>query len=169
MPYTYTTSATFTRTHARHLGAKIAADLRQCSTLHGKPPPGVIEDYLDELVELLVGGYLSEYEFGFKRDGQRIVCWRYAINSDGSIASVTGEPGGLYAKDLPAGARYYNFVSYSSAWAALSDGEREQMQERLPVKRTSGSLPDDGSGYWHETRDYGAAGVRITRQEYRPL
>jgi hypothetical protein len=169
MTSTFTSTHTFTRTHARHLGAKIAADLRQCATLHGEPSANRVDAYLEELVELLVGGYVSEYEFGFKQNDRRIVCWRYVITSDGSIDSVTGDPGGLYARDVPASARYYNFLSYSSAWAALSTAEQQRIKDGLPVRRTSGSLPGDGDGYWHEAREYGAGGVRVTRREYRPL
>lgn len=169
MSTTYTTSTTFTRTHARHLAAKVATDLRQCSLLHGSPSPTSIPDYMDELVELLVGGFVSEYEFGFKSNGQRIVCWRYVVSSDGTIDSVTGDPGHLYAENIPSDAQYYNFLTYSAAWSALPAAERDKVQSGLPFVRSDGSLPADGNGYWMETRDYGAAGVRISRREYRPI
>ena len=34
---TFTTTTTFTRTHAKHLAAKVIADLYQCSVLYDHP------------------------------------------------------------------------------------------------------------------------------------
>lgn len=169
MTYTSTTTNTFTRTHARHLSSKIAADLEQCSLLYGQPADSSIDDYMDELTELLAGGYVSEYEFGFKRDGAPVTraSWRYVVESDRSITSVVGDAGGLYAKADVSKATYYNFLSYSPAWLDLSDAERKGIKDGLPIKRSAGSLPRAGGGYWAEAVDYGAAGVRVRRQEYR--
>lgn len=168
MSSTYTTSKTFTRTHARHLGSKVAADLRQCSLFYDAPDPDAVADYEAELVELLTGGYMDRYEFGFKRDGKRILSWRYVVGPDGDMDSVTGDAGSLYALAKTIGASYYNFVSYSDAWWALTPTERDKIKQALPISRASGSLPGDGNGYWAESRDYGAGGVRVTRQEFRP-
>lgn len=168
MSSTYTTSTTFTRTHARHLGSKVAADLHQCSLFYGRPSAESVPKYQEELVELLTGGYVDEYEFGFKRNGQRIVCWRYTVTPDGNMVSVTGDAGHLHARAEVMAATYYNSLSYSPAWWDLSASERNRIKRGLPVSRSPDSLPSDGNGYWAETRDYGAGGVRVTRQEYRP-
>lgn len=168
MSSTYSTSTTFTRTHARHLGSKVAADLRQCSLFYGRPDPAMVDKYQEELVELLAGGYVSEYEFGFKQAGERILCWRYLVAADGSMLSVTGDAGHLHARASVAGAIFYNFLTPSAAWNRLSATEQTRIEQGLPVTRSLGSLPGDGDGYWAETRDYGAGGVRVTRQEYRP-
>lgn len=168
MSSTYTTSSTFTRTHARHLGSKVAADLRQCSLFYRSPSSDMVSKYQDELVELLAGGFVAEYEFGFKRGEKRIVCWRYTVTPDGDMLSVTGDAGHLHARANTTGAQYYNFLSYSVAWRSLSSTEQARIKQTLPVSRSPGSLPGDGSGYWAESRDYGAGGVRVTRQEFRP-
>lgn len=169
MSSTYTTSTTFTRTHARHLGSKVAADLRQCSLFYSQPSSESVPKYQDELVELLTGGYVAEYEFGFKRNGRRIVCWRYTVTPGGDLVSVTGDAGHLHARADVAGATYYNYLTHSQAWFDLSASDRDRIEQSLPISRSAGSLPSDGNGYWAETRDYGAGGVRVTRQEYRQL
>ena len=60
-----TTTATFTRTNATHLAAKVIADLYQRSVLYGRPTEDAIDDYETELIELLANGYVDTYEFGF--------------------------------------------------------------------------------------------------------
>lgn len=169
MSTTFTNSTTFTLTHARHLASKVAADLRQCSTLYGQPLSSTIPDYMEELVELLVGGYVSKYEFGFKRNDQRVVCWRYVVTRDGTIDSVAGDAGKLYATARITGAHYYNHLSHTQAWFDLPADDRATIERRLPIRRSLASLPADGTGYWKETRGYGAAGVLITRKEFSPL
>ena len=85
MTGTYTTSSTFTITHARHLASKVAAELNLCSQFYGEPGQSVIADYAEELAVLLRDGYVSRYEFGFRVNGKRIVCWRYVVESNGTI------------------------------------------------------------------------------------
>ena len=63
MSTTYTTSSTFTRTNARYLASKVAADLRQMRLFYGRPSDGEIDDYNTELIELLVGGYLDSVDY----------------------------------------------------------------------------------------------------------
>lgn len=167
MSSTYTTSTTFTRAHARQLGSKVAADLRQCSLFYGAPVRDEVPKYEQELVELLLGGYVAKYEFGFKRDDKRIVCWRYEVDADGNMTTATGDAGHLFAKASTTGAHYYNFLTYSAAWYELTGTEQTRIKSALPISRTSGYLPADGNGYWAESRDYGAGGVRVTRREYR--
>ncbi len=85
--FTHTHSATFTVTHAKHLASKIAADLNACSRLHGQPSVSAVEIYNEELVELLRYGYLSRYEFGFKRDDKRVLSWSYEVDASGNIST----------------------------------------------------------------------------------
>ena len=85
--FSFTHSATFTVTHARHLASKIAADLNACSRLHGRPAISSVESYNEELVELLRYGYLSQYEFGFKRNEMRVLSWLYEVDASGNISS----------------------------------------------------------------------------------
>ena len=92
MTSTFTTTATFTRTHAKHLAAKVVADLYQCSVFYGRPTEDAIDDYQTELIELLANEYVDTYEFGFKEAGKRLLTWHYAVGADGGCMG-TPTPG----------------------------------------------------------------------------
>ncbi len=117
MTQSFTTTSTFTRTHAKHLAAKVVADLYQCHMLYDQPV-GRISDYEVELIELLSGEYVAEYEFGFKKNGQRVVSWQYRVGADGGMHGDSNA-GSLYARADISGASYYNFLTYSWKWYNL--------------------------------------------------
>jgi Bacterial HORMA domain family 1 len=89
MTYSVTTSDTFSIIHARKLSAKVAADMHLCAQYYGKPSEGQIRDYAEELAQFLNAGYVSEYEFGFQKDGKRVVTWRYTVDENGTLTSCT--------------------------------------------------------------------------------
>lgn len=167
---TFSQSQTFTRTEARYLASKVIADLHQCSRLYGQPTASNIGDYETELVERLVKGYISKYEFGFKRDGKRVVSWQYEVR-DGDLfgGGLDDRPGGVYARAEVAGAVYYNTTTSTAKWSQLTDGEQAAFEATLPFSRTSQPLPVDGSGYWMADKTYTRGGVQVTRRTYRPL
>jgi hypothetical protein len=167
MSNTFTTTSTFTRTHAKHLAAKVIADLYQCHILYDRPSVGDIVDYEAELIEMLANEYVAAYEFGFKKDGRRIVSWSYTVGADGGLHGDS-DAGGIYAKATIAGASYYNFMSYCGKWWGLTDPQRASFKSGLPVQRTNGFLPDDGDGYWQTDHGYNAGGVRVERRTFRP-
>lgn len=67
--YSYTESITFTVTHARHMAAKIATDLKRIQRLYGWPSDREITDYEEEAVAMMKAGYLGAVTYGFKRNG----------------------------------------------------------------------------------------------------
>ncbi len=167
MSHSYTTSETFTLTHARRLAAKVAADMHQCQRLYSHLTDTEIDDYQQELAVLLLGGYVKSYEFGFKTsDGQRVVSWAYTVSPSGNLEG--GRSGGLYPTANVSGAVMFNFLSYSSKWSALDSNEREKVKANYQVQRTDGSPPQDGNGYWDSSRHYESGGTAITRKEFRP-
>ncbi len=166
MTQTFTSTATFTRTHAKHLASKVIADLYQCFMLYDQPAGG-ISDYEAELVELLAGGYVAEYEFGFKEGGRRIVSWRYIVGADGGLHGDSNA-GSLYARADVAGATYYNFLTYSAKWANLDATSKAAINAALPFRRGDGSLPGDGAGYWQTDHGYTAGGTLVSRTTFRP-
>lgn len=167
MTSTFTTSATFTRTHAKHLAAKVIADLYQCSILYDRPVVDKISDYETELIEMLANEYVSTYEFGFKSNGKRLLSWYYSVGADGGL-NGDSDVGGIYAKATVAGAAYFNFMTYSNKWRNLTDAERARFKAGLPIDRTPGSSPEDGDGYWEVDHGYSAGGVRVDRKTFRP-
>ena len=56
--FTLTQTTTFTRTHARHIAAKVATDLKRMHRLYGAPSDRWIADFEAEVIELLKEGYL---------------------------------------------------------------------------------------------------------------
>lgn len=167
---TLTATQTFTRTHAKYLASKVVADLYQCACLYDSPSTDRIDDYKEELVELLVGGYVSEYEFGFEKNGKRVVAWQYAVNTVGDLVggSTDDSAGGVYARAKVADATYFNFLTPSQKWFNLSQSEKDAVQKKLPFRRTSGTLPSDGNGYWLYDRTYTNGGTSVSRKTFRP-
>jgi len=167
MSYSYTISETFTLSHARRLAAKVVADMRQCQQFYGSPSDSQIENYQQELTVLLSGGYVQSYEFGFKTtDDRRVVSWKYTVGPAGDLEG--GRSGGLYATADIAGARSFNFLSYSDAWIALSADDKAKIKNEHPVRRSDGEPPQDGNGHWDTSRHYTSGGVAVTRKEFRP-
>lgn len=163
----FTTTTTFTRTHAKQLAAKVVADLYQCHVLYDSPDDDDLDDYQTELIEMLANAYVETYEFGFKRDDKRVLSWRYTVGADGGL-HYDSNAGNIYAKAVVAGATYFNFMSYSRKWWDLSDAQRAAFKGELPIQRVSGSLPGDGDGYWQVDHGYNAGGVRVERKTFRP-
>jgi hypothetical protein len=165
MSYTYTQS--FTRTHAKHLASKVVADLYQCALLYDRPSAGSLPGYEEELVTLLADGYVETYEFGFKRHGLRVLTWHYTVGPGGELEGDSRSGSLLRGVDLQ-DARYFNFLTHSYAWFDLTEAERETVEAGLPFRRTAGTAPSDGSGYWKTEHGYSAGGVLVQRKAFRP-
>lgn len=168
MTSSYSTSESFTLTHAKYLASKVVSDLYQCSRLYGQPSKAAVSNYEGELVVMLSAGYVEDYEFGFKKSDERIVSWRYSVSSGGDLVGGDDRSGGLYARASVVGATYFNFMSYSGAWFALTEAQRTAVKSKHSVNRTTGSLPSDGAGTWQIDRSYSSAGVAIERKTFRP-
>jgi hypothetical protein len=166
---TYSLSETFTRTEARYLASKVVADLYQCSRLYRSPAASWIPNYETELVERLVKGYLSRYEFGFERDDKRVVSWQYEVKDGDLVSGSDDRSGGIYARANLDDASYYNTTTSSTKWWLLTDSERAAFETTLPISRVDASLPADGSGYWTADKTYTRGGVGVARRTFRPL
>lgn len=142
----YSYAETFTRVHARRLAGRVTTDLRQSHLLYGSPSESMLEKYRTELEELLVGGYVGRYQFGFKRDGQAVWSLRYIVGPDGSLAG-TGTGGGVPAGRNVIGAEFFNFLTFSDSWHAKSPSARQAIEQTLPFIRTTGTLPGEAGGY----------------------
>lgn len=165
MSTTYTT--TFTLTHAKHLASKVVADLYLCSRQYGRPSADSVSAYQEELTTMLAGGYVAAYEFGFERNEERMLSWRYTVGPAGTLQGDS-RSGGLYRGGDVASAEYFNHMTYSAKWSQLSVAERKAIKDTLPISRTSGSAPGDGNGYWATERSYTAGGVAVERRVFRP-
>ena len=70
--YTISETETFTVTHARHMAAKVATDLKRMQRLYGSPSDASIAQYEAEVIEFLKDGYLGTVSYGFRRNGKWI-------------------------------------------------------------------------------------------------
>jgi hypothetical protein len=140
-----------------------------CSDYYGWPLKSSIDDYAEELAQMLRDGYVAEYEFGFKKDERRVLSWRYVVRSDGSLASAGDRAGKLISSANVADATFFNFMTYSFKWSLLPAADRTKKKEGLPIQRTTGEPPADGNGYWlSQDRNYSSGGTNLERATFRP-
>ena len=165
MTYSYTTDYTFTRTNAEYIASKVAADLRGMRSYYGQPSESWIWAFYQEVVELLVESCLRSVEYGFKRNGRRVITLKYEVRADGSL--LDGRSGGVYARANISNAAWFSFLTYSDKWYLLSDADQQRIKKRLPFKRVSGKEPQDGDGYWVDDRSYSSRGVGAQRWTFR--
>lgn len=169
MSYSYTVSetATFTVTHARHMAAKVATDLKRLQRLYGKPSDADIVEYESEVIELLKGGYLGTVTYGYRRDGNWIEpTLRYTARDLVDSAASDDDPGRVRPGADISGASFYSYLTYSSAWDRLTEAEKDAVRARLPFKRNG--APEPGvRGYLTEDRTYSSGGRALSRASLR--
>jgi hypothetical protein len=166
---TRTVTETFTLTHAKYLAAKVTADMKRCQQRYGRPSDNNINDYGTELAILLRDGYVSEYEFGYKRhDDERIVSWRYVVDGSGNI-TADERPGNICGNINITGALFFNYLTKSATWCRLDDTSRRRIEGDLPVQRVSANPPKDSLGYWVSDKTYASTGVSLSRNTFHPF
>ena len=166
---TRTATESFTLTHAKYLASKVTADMKRCQQRYNLPSDDEINNYGTELALLLRDGYVAEYEFGFVRaDEERLVSWRYTVNSSG-LLTADERPGGIYTDANISAGLFFNYLTRSTAWAKLDAASRLRIEQGLPVQRTSANPPKDGLGYWTSDRTYSSTGVSLGRKTFKPF
>ncbi len=168
MTFSVTKTATFTIVHARYLASKAAADMHLCAQYYGKPTETSIRDYAEELAQYLNAGYLKEYEFGYKKDGKRIVSWRYKVDANG-LLTTDDRPGKVVPYVDITGATFFNFLTQNARFFNLTSAEQARFEAGLPLQRTGGEPPSDGAGHWTSDRNYFSGGCGLNRQTFQPV
>jgi hypothetical protein len=166
MTTTYTFSETFTRSNARYVASKVAADLRLLQRFYGRPTDAEIDAYTGELVELLLGGYVQRVTYGFKRGSTWVVALRYEARMDGTLEADDRAGRVTPGIDIT-GASFYSYLVYSHAWDLLDAAERARIEARLPVQRTGADEPSSSNGTWVQDRSYSAGGSGVQRASFR--
>jgi Bacterial HORMA domain family 1 len=165
--YTESASVTFTITHARHLAAKIATDLKRLQRLYGSPSDASISDYEAEAVELMRLGYLECITYGFRRNGNWIEpALRYTAKEI-ATAGIDDDPGRVRPNMDVSGATFYSYLTRTAAWQKLSDAEKEALDARMPYKRVGAPEPQVEGGYFAEDKTYSAGGRSLNRASVR--
>ncbi|MDE0470551.1 MAG: hypothetical protein OXH57_01310 [Ekhidna sp.] len=162
----YTYSQTFTVTHAKYLASKVAADLKRLQRFYGDPSDLRINDYEEEIVQLLKNGYLKEITYGFKRGENWIEPTLRYTAKDLANSSIDDDPGKVRPDADTDGASFYSFLTYSSAYDNSSQSEREAFESNLPFKRVDASEPS-ADGYFSNDRYYYSGGKGLDRSSLK--
>lgn len=165
MSYSYTTveTKTFTLTHAKHLSAKVAADLKRLQRLYGNISDERIAQFEGEITELLRQGYLGAVTYGFQRNDKWIEpTLRYTANELAN-ASTDDDPGRVRPGLDISGAQFHSYLTYSVAWDELTTEERAAVKRQLPLQRVSGTESQVSNGYFADDKTYSSGGRSLGR------
>jgi len=171
MSYSFTISETsaFTVTHARHMAAKVATDLKRLQRLYGglKPSDSRIADYEAEVTAFLKGGYLKAVSYGYQRNGDWIEpSLHYSARDLANIAANDDDPGGIRPGANIEGAVFKSYMTYTDAWNELPEAEREAFCSTLPFTRTNAPEPKV-NGYLTNDRVYSSGGRALDRRSVK--
>lgn len=165
--YSYTESATFTITHARHMAAKVATDLKRIQRFYGAPSDQDIADYEAEAVALMKAGYLLSVTYGFKRNGYWIEpTLKYTARDLAGGAANDDDPGKIRPGKDVSGASFTSFLCHTNTYLALSQADRDAFKQGLPFQRGTGTEPPV-NGYLSSDRTYSAGGRSLDRSSVR--
>ncbi|MGE6563271.1 hypothetical protein ACQKF2_08540 [Pseudomonas hunanensis] len=157
---------TFTVTHARHLAAKVATDLRRMQRFYGSPSDKKIDEFEAELVLMLKAGYLHEVTYGFKRNNEWIEPTLRYTASDLAETAGDDDPGRVRPGRDTSGSSFYSFLSYSDKYFSASSADRQAALKDLPFDRTTATSPGI-SGYLETDKSYSAGGRALSRASVR--
>ena len=164
---TFTGTSTFTRTHAKHMAAKVATDLKRIQRFYGRPNDSSIADYETEVIEFLKEGYLETVTYGFHRNGNWIQpTLRYTARDLASASANDDNPGRIRPGTDISGASFYSYLTYSVAWDIATEAEKEEFRGRLPFQR-SGAPEPSIDGYLSKDLTYSSGGRALDRATVR--
>ncbi len=167
MTGTFTLSETFTLTNAKYLVSKVAADLFQMQLFYGRPSNQEIQNYLDELVILLLEGCLDSVDYGFRKDGNWVTVTSYSAYF-GSTSSTDDRSGGIYSGANIAGATWGSYLRKNTKYNNLSQAEKNRIEESLPIHREPQDEPGFQEGSWITDKNYYSGGTSFVRKMYKP-
>jgi len=160
--FTATETKTFTLTHAKHLAAKVTADLKRLQRLYGDVSDERIAQFEGEATELLRQGYLGTVTYGFKRDGSWIEPTLRYTASDLANGGTDDDPGRVRPGINISGASFHSYLTYSSAWWDLTPDQRAAIERQLPLQRTGQPEPQV-NGYFADDKTYSSGGRSLGR------
>lgn len=161
--YTVTEASTFTVTHARHIAAKVATDLKRMQRFYSAPSDAQIDAYEAELTLLIKGAYLEKVTYGFRKDNAWIApTISYSARDLAGETINDDDPGRIPPGADASNATFYSYLSYSAAWNQLSEAARASFEKLLPFQR-SGAPEPAINGYMQSDRTYSAGGRALLR------
>lgn len=166
MSSSYTVAQTFTATHAKHIAAKVAADLLRINRFYGVPSLAWIANYEAEVIELLKSGFLGTVTYGFKRNDQWIVPTLRYTAKELVNEGTDDDPGKVVPNADVSNASFYSYLTYSTAWSNMTGTQQEAFKQLLPFQRTGAAEPGI-QGYLVEDRSYSSGGRALSRYSIR--
>ncbi len=161
--YSVTSTDTFTLTHAKHMAAKVATDLKRMQRLYGYPSDADIADYEAECIALLKAGYFGEMTYGFRRNGDWITpTLRHKARDLAGASAPDDDPGRVPPGADISGATFYSYHVHGTGWHAATQSERDA----FPHKRVGAPAPGV-NGYLVDDRTYSAGGKALGRSSVR--
>lgn len=165
--YTLSNTESFTVTHARHMAAKVATDLKRMQRLYGSPSDDNIAKYEGEIIEFLKAGYLGTVWYGYRRNGSWIEpTLRYTSRDLSGSAANDDDPGRVRPGAIIIGATFYTYLTYGGTWSRATLAEKEAFRRRLPFQRGDAAEPGV-NGYMADDRTYSAGGRALNRASLR--
>ncbi|TCT08968.1 hypothetical protein [Paralcaligenes ureilyticus] len=164
--FTATETKTFTLTHARHLAAKVAADLKRLQRLYGHITDQRIAEFEGEATELLRQGYLETVTYGFRREGSWTEPTLRYTASELENGGTDDDPGRVRPGIDISGASFHSYLTYNSAWWALTPDQRAAIEGQLPLQRTGQAEPLV-NGYFVDDKTYSSGGRSLGRSSVR--
>lgn len=165
--YTLSASETFTLVHARHMGAKVATDLKRMQRFYGSPSDARITEFETEVVALLRAGYLDTVTYGFQRDGNWIEpALRYTARDLIGSSATDDDPGRIRPGADVSGASFRSYLSYGASWLILTAAERQAFEATLPIARSGAPAPGV-DGYLGSDLTYWSGGRALDRATVR--
>jgi hypothetical protein len=169
MSYSFTLSetATFTITHARHMAAKVATDLKRMQRFYERPTDAMIAAYEAEVIAFLQKGYLGTVTYGFRLDGNWVEpTLRYTARDLMNTFANDDDPGRIRPGININGASFGSYLTYSSAWDRLSWDQQNAFARILPFQREGAAEPGI-NGYLQDDRIYSSGGRALYRATVR--
>lgn len=165
--FTATETKTFTLTHAKNLAAKVSADLKRLQRFYGHITDQRIAEFEGEAIELLRHGYLGTVIYGFQRNDEWIEPTLRYTASDLAGSGTDDDPGRVPTGRDISGAQFHSYLTYSSAWYALTEDQRLSIKKQLPLQRVSGSESPVSNGYFADDKTYSSGGRSLGRSIVR--
>ena len=160
--YTDSSSHSFTVSHARHLAAKVATDLKRIQRFYGSPSDIWIDKYVRELVAFLKAGYLSKVIYGFKKNDEWVKpTLKYTAKElADSFYSTDDDPGKIRPGADVSGAHFTSFLT--SDYGNATEAEIRNFQKELPFSRSIGEEPN-ANGSWKQDLNYTSGSRSLNR------
>jgi hypothetical protein len=165
--YSISESTTFTLTHAKHMAAKVATDLKRLQRFYGSPSDTAIANFEAEVIELLKAGYLNTVTYGFRRGDNFIEpTLKYTAHDLAGSAANDDDPGRVRPGANISNATFHSYLTYTPAWHSLSTTQQETFKKGLPITRAG--APEPGiNGYLSSDRTYSSGGRSLDRSSVR--